>query len=38
MNTSDWTSVRDGILSKDGPVLPVCEQCYLMNDTYGSDV
>lgn len=38
MNTSDWTSVRDGILSKDGPVSPMCEQCYLMNDPYGSDV
>jgi organic radical activating enzyme len=37
MNTTDWTAVRDGILSK-GPVAPMCKDCYLMNDPYGSDV
>lgn len=37
MNTNDWLTVRNGILS-DGPVAELCRQCYLMNDRFGSDV
>ncbi|MCX7362633.1 MAG: radical SAM protein [Alphaproteobacteria bacterium] len=37
MNTDEWKTVRDGLLSP-GPVASICSTCYMMNDRYGSNV
>lgn len=37
MNTTEWVEVRRGLLS-DGPVHKQCENCFVMNDRYSSNV